>query len=363
MKRISEEKIIIYGAGCCGAMFAELLHKAGLGVECFFDKNPVKTGKKIMGILIQEPVLLDASSLVVVCLLKKGNLYQEIVQNLNQMGYRKIIHIYELRNEAWLFREQSLVLVPDSDKVLKNLSRYDNLMKHLSDHFSCQVLEQIILFLIKDIDVNIPALEMSEQYFAYDVYQKIPKEYVVDCGAFKGDVMRIFLEKNNGLFAGYLAIEPDPSYLPFLLSAAEQYVAGKIEIKNCALSDKHETLRMHNYAGEDSVVCTGGEISVQAYPLDEIMNGRKCTFLKIDVEGYEKKMIQGAMKLIRDQKPVIAVAAYHHENDFYEIFELLEGICKDYRFYLRSYMNFQETVLYAVPPWRLVKEKNDEVYK
>ena len=363
MCRITEDKIIIYGAGCCGAMFAELLQKSGLGAECFFDRNPAKAGKKIMGIPIQEPVLLDKDSLLIVCILKKGSLHEKIAKSLRQMGYRKIMHIYELRNEKWLFREQRLVLVPDSGTVLKNLPRYNNLARYLSDRLSRQILEKIIQFLIKDIDVDIPALEMREQYFAYDVYQKIPDEYVVDCGAFKGDVMRIFLEKNNDVFAGYLAVEPDSSYLPFLSDTAHRYMDGKIEIKNCALSDKREMLRMRNYVDEDSVVCADGEILVQAFPLDEIMYDRKCTFLKIDVEGYERKTIQGAVNLIRKQKPVIAVAAYHHESDFYELFESLKDLCEDYRFYLRSYMNIQETILYAVPPCRLVKEREDEIYK
>lgn len=67
--------------------------------------------------------------------------------------------------------------------------------------------------------------------------------------------------------------------------------------------------------------------------------------------------------MIREQRPVVAVAAYHRERDFYELYELLRDLYEGYHFYLRSYMNIQETVLYAVPPWRLVKEKKDEIYR
>lgn len=105
--------------------------------------------------------------------------------------------------------------------------------------------------------------------------------------------MRIFLENDRGLFISYLAIEPDPFYLAFLQDVAEQYETGKIDVKNSALSDKQEVLRMRNYVGENSVVCADGDFSVQAYSLDELMKDKKCTFLKIDVEGYEKKVIGG----------------------------------------------------------------------
>ena len=363
MCKIAEDKIIIYGAGCCGALFAELLLKSGLHAEVFFDKSPAKEGKRLMGLQIQQPALLDAESLVVVCILKKGKLYEEIAQNLRQLGYKKILHIYDLREEAWLFQEQSLVFAPHKEQVQENVFRYENLRRHLSDELSCHVLDSILRFLLEDADVQFPAFEIEEQYFAYDIYQKIENESVIDCGAFRGDVMRIFLKKNKNLFAHYLAIEPDAAYLPFLQSTAKEYDKGKIEIKNCALSDKQEILRMRNYAQEDSIVCKDGETQAEAYPLDDLLEGRACTFLKIDVEGYDKKVIQGARRLIYEQKPVIAVAAYHHEADFYEIFELLQSIYPNYHFYLRSYMNFQETIIYAVPPWRLIKEEEHEIYK
>ncbi len=361
MYNLAEGKIILYGAGCCGAVFAELLQKSGFHVECFFDRNPDKTNQQIMEIPIKQPMFLDADSLVVVCILKKGKLYEEIAQDLRQLGYRRICHIYELREEKSLFEGQSLILAPDREAVFQNLHRYDNLKNHLEDDLSRQVLEKILEFLLEDVDAEIPAFKIEEQYFAYDIYRRIPEEYVVDCGAFKGDVMRIFLKKNHNQFAHYLAIEPDKSYLPFLQHTADQESDGKIEIKNCALSDKREQLRMRNYAQEDSIVRADGEIEVQSCPLDELMKGRACTFLKIDVEGYDKKAIMGAAEMIREQKPVIAVAAYHRESDFYEIFELLYGLYEDYHFYLRSYMNVQETILYAVPPWRLVKEREDEI--
>lgn len=363
MFNLSEDKIIIYGAGCCGAIFAELLLKSGLHAECFFDKSSAKTGKRLMGIEIKQPVLLDVESLVVVCILKKGKLYEEIARNLRQLGYQKILHIYDLRDEAWLFEEQSLVFAPHKKEVQENLSRYENLRRHLSDELSCHVLDCIMRFLLEDADIEFPAFEIKEQYFAYDIYQKIKDESVIDCGAFRGDVMRIFLEKNENHFVHYLAIEPDIAYLPFLQYTANEYENGKIEIKNCALSDKQENLRMRNYAQEDSIVCIDGEIQVEAYPLDDLLEDRVCTFLKIDVEGYDKNVILGAKHLICEQKPVVAVAAYHHEADFYEIFELLQSIYPKYRFYLRSYMNFQETILYAVPPWRLVKEEENEIYR
>ena len=288
MQDICKDKIIIYGAGYCGAMFAELLRKAEIYPICFFDQNPAKAGRRIMDIPVKLPCRGEAGDLIIVCILKKGELYKEIEKNMKQLGYQNVIHIYDLREEAGLFQGQNVIIVPDREQVLANRERYSNLEKHLADELSRQVLAGVMEFMLIGADAKIPTEKLEEQYFAYDIYRKIENENVVDCGAFKGDVMRIFLEKNQNKFQHYIAIEADKSYLPFLQATAMEYGSGKIEVLNCAVSNKKENLRLRNYVQEDSVIKEDGETEIKAFSLDELLVGRKCTFLKIDVEGYDR---------------------------------------------------------------------------
>ena len=53
-------------------------------------------------------------------------------------------------------------------------------------------------------------------------------------------------------------------------------------------------------------------------------------FIKIDTEGYEAKILQGAKETIKKWKPVIAMSAYHNPNDKKDLPELLKSICPDY---------------------------------
>lgn len=53
-------------------------------------------------------------------------------------------------------------------------------------------------------------------------------------------------------------------------------------------------------------------------------------FIKIDTEGYEAKILQGAKETIKKWKPVIAMSAYHNPNDKRDLPELLKSICPDY---------------------------------
>jgi hypothetical protein len=84
-------------------------------------------------------------------------------------------------------------------------------------------------------------------------------------------------------------------------------------------------------------------------PLDALVGTSPCTLLKIDVEGFEMQVLEGATKLIQREHPKIAIAAYHHENDLIDLANKMMQLYPEYRLYLRSYLNFQEMVLYAIP--------------
>lgn len=102
-----------------------------------------------------------------------------------------------------------------------------------------------------------------------------------------------------------------------------------------------------------------GRMCPAPHSLDSFAEELHLTVLKIDVEGWESCLLAGAETVIRRDKPVIAIAIYHREQDFWEIPLKLMQMVPEYRFYLRSYLNVSETVLYAVPPGCL-KQKEHE---
>ena len=83
--------------------------------------------------------------------------------------------------------------------------------------------------------------------------------------------------------------------------------------------------------------------------IDNILNGREATFIKMDVEGAELESLKGTRKTIVQYKPKLAICIYHKLEDFYKIPEFIMSCRSDYKFYISHYTSCEyETVLYAI---------------
>jgi len=70
---------------------------------------------------------------------------------------------------------------------------------------------------------------------------------------------------------------------------------------------------------------------VRVTTIDSFMGGKcKTGFIKMDVEGYEEKVLLGARKTIRKYKPVLSFSAYHKKDDKKRLPEVVRRIRKDY---------------------------------
>ncbi|MBR3498058.1 MAG: FkbM family methyltransferase [Selenomonadaceae bacterium] len=94
---------------------------------------------------------------------------------------------------------------------------------------------------------------------------------------------------------------------------------------------------------------------------EKILAGNKCTLLNADIEGAELKLLHAMEKIIRADRPVMAMCVYHFKEDILSIPQFLQSICPDYIFYLRKHTSYHghwkktgEMVLYAVPVERSV---------
>lgn len=102
--------------------------------------------------------------------------------------------------------------------------------------------------------------------------------------------------------------------------------------------------------GSASKISSNKKQIVPMVSLDEIINGYNPTYIKMDIEGAEKKAIEGARKTIEIAKPYLAISIYHHPEDLWEIPLFIKENFPFYNLFIRIHGHFgMETVLYCVP--------------
>lgn len=355
-----QSRIVLYGAGYGGLMFLELLRRRGLEPECFLDLSPKKQGRTIMGVPICTPNRTVAEdAMVIVCLLEMGETFWNIKAHMIELGCQTVYHLYELREDRTLFENQPLIISANQDLIWENREFLYQVYEMMEDELSKQTLVAILKFLWSDLSERIPALPMADQYFAQDVYSLGEHEVFADCGAHVGEILRQFLCRCQGRFESYWAFEPGAQNICELEKGCPPEYRQKIAIRHTALGDRPGTVRVRDYDGSNSVIREDGEEDVSCATLNSFADDLHPTILKIDVEGWESRLLDGAEMIICRDKPIIAIAVYHRERDFWEIPLRLKQMVSEYRFYLRSYLNVAETILYAIPPGRL-KQKEHE---
>ena len=88
---------------------------------------------------------------------------------------------------------------------------------------------------------------------------------------------------------------------------------------------------------------------VEAMPLDSLVDG-PVSFIKMDIEGSERRALRGSVRLIRTYRPRLAVCIYHKRWDLLELPLYVMHLAPGYRLTIRHYgANIYETVLLAEP--------------
>jgi FkbM family methyltransferase len=187
-------------------------------------------------------------------------------------------------------------------------------------------------------------VRMEEQYF--EDFLSLNDEVFVDAGGYNGDTTEIFCSR----FPDYRrVIFFEPSKLNMAAARLRLERFPRIDFHAEGLSDRSGELYFDPDAGSASAVSERGSVSIHVTTLDESVK-TPVSFIKMDLEGWEIKAIEGSAGHIRDARPKLALAVYHSAKDFCEIPALIDSLVSDYEIYLRHYtQGWSETVMYFVP--------------
>ncbi|RYY47150.1 MAG: FkbM family methyltransferase [Chitinophagaceae bacterium] len=128
---------------------------------------------------------------------------------------------------------------------------------------------------------------------------------VIDVGAAIGDTVVLLKANCPGMVTQYFCIDGDQEFFEYLTHNMKQF--DDVTCINAMLSDKaeqvNELVRIHK--GTASAI---GETVVPAYTLDELMEKeglKELGVLKIDVDGFDGKVLSGSGRILDRYQPTV----------------------------------------------------------
>ena len=336
---LDNKDIFLFGTGMNGILAFEAL-KDDYEVDGFLDNNPKLWGSFVEGIQIFSPdeILNKENSIVIITTATRN--YETIKIQLDEIGASYM---------TWL--EYQLLINHEKFRYV-----YEEL---LCDLFSKETYLKLVLANITGKQEYRNQVYCENQYFALpDFNIPLRDEIFIDCGAYVGDTIESYIKTRLGYIGKIIAFEPNER----VFSALE--IRKKRLIKEWALEDSDiliekkaigfgrskGTMITETDGNTAARVSEEGVHKIEIVSLDEYLleTKQEPLFVKVDVEGYEKKLLYGAEQLIKERKPLIAISIYHKVEDFYEIPMLIKEWNPSYKMAIRSHLpNDTDTILYC----------------
>jgi len=216
---------------------------------------------------------------------------------------------------------------------------------------SANRLYEVDDFTIKGTSVGLVSNFVVQQYRYDSIVEPKLGDIVFDIGAYVGDTA-LWFSKAVGPQGKVYAFEPEPSNFEKLKANIERSKVTNVIPLQLALSETEGEMQVSSAAGSSVITQAGTGLSVKVTTIDKFVEANKLPrvdFIKMDVEGHELKVLEGAHETIQAFKPSMALSAYHRGDDLIKLPKFLLELNPHYRFYLRHCgPGWPETVLYGV---------------
>lgn len=363
-------KLALFGAGETGQEFVRKLRTARPDVEilCFFDSFREGVWENIP---IRKPLhiasLPESAELIITSVF--WNEIGELVDQQFSRSYKILSN--DLINQASHLSSYGSFYFAENTRT-----ELEERLTAINGHFRTS-LDREILRNIFDLRVY----QREHDFFAF-VDQLIRKQkksfetkdkysknleldsigYVIEGGVFDGqDTYRLIeILKNSPIFKKMYAFDP------FLESLYKGEYFDKMNSSQCefhqnVLWDREEkigfrvdranpanstVLKESEFAGEGYSGTSHAAITIDAFLAK---TGTPVDLIKLDVEGSEMNVLNGAKESILKHRPKMAISLYHRKEHLLEIPEFLLSLHNDYTFSISvNNPTFVDMVLYAV---------------
>lgn len=234
--------------------------------------------------------------------------------------------------------------------IIRHAQNLQGICDRLADVLSKRNFIEYIRTILENDFWRLPQEILSAKYWGEDLetgqglYAHLPDECWLNLGACEGDTIFRYLSHKYS-FSKIFAVEQNRK----------------------ALTRCKANLRMLNSQLLDRISFSDSRIGLgrNERNIDDLFGQGRLTLINMDIEGAEKAALLSGAKVIKRDRPVLAICIYHRPEDLHALPEAILELVPDYRLYLRKYPNYnyhrynskQELVLYAIPPERCLEEE------
>ena len=324
---------IIIGAAGEGRRLFELLTKQNIEVISVFDRSEdiignsigsltVKPQSEILSIERHIPVIIASHRTLETYKFCKAENFENVVPFMT---------LQTTRPDEFPPHEFHASLLED---MVANSVEYIKLFEELEDDLSRKTLNAIIGYRLTGNPCIFESVLDNELYNPSQLLKFSDKEVFIDGGAYTGDTILNFMHHVDGEYEKIYAFEPDPETFSDLVRNFSNH-PNVIPIDKGLFSER-TTLKFSDAGGRASVFSETGEISVPVTSIDEVLNGDRVSFIKMNIEGAEIEALKGARLSIEKWQPKLAISVYHRPSDLWKIPKLIQSIDASYRIHLRQ---------------------------
>lgn len=330
-------KIYIYGCGRIGKKVEALLRYNEIGAEGFIVSNGQKHADKENGIRIFELSDLIFAKEDGIIIGFDPHLYGgEIMPRLLRQSYGNLYFLV-WEDKAAIKEVELSGLGVDVTKDVLDIGKFKipNIFKLIKD--DPKVLRTTVDLLI---DLVFPYLndytQVDEGPYEYQKVVLEENDVVIDCGANIG----LFSARASALGCKTYAFEPNPDVLKYL-NMMNKYNNNNIEIVpyavskevgSCLFNVEDGDTTVGNIIGNTAGVTRNFEVkttSLDAYVEEHGLE--KVDFIKVDIEGAERLMLEGARGVLKRYAPKLSLCTYHLYDDVSVLTDLILDANPDYK--------------------------------
>ncbi|MBP1581588.1 MAG: FkbM family methyltransferase [Oscillospiraceae bacterium] len=340
----TEKPIVIYGMGDGALKIMRVLDQYQIPLKGIFASDGFVRGHSFEGFPVK----------------RLADMEEELGDFIILMAFA--IHDEETTAMIHRIAQKHEFYAPDVPVAGENLFTMDFYREHqkefekvyqlLADEQSRIVYRDILNFKVSGKLPYLTHCETAvEEAYANIICPNEEEDYV-DLGAYKGDTIQELLRFTNGKVQSVTAFEPDrKNYKKLCLNVEAMGLSQKANLLNAAAYKESGTMLFSNKAGRQSALSSTQGIETPVNSLDNVMEGRRVSFINMDVEGAEKEAIEGCRKTIETWTPRMLISAYHRSEDLYALPLQILQIRPDYRIYFRHYRYIPawDTNLYCIP--------------